>query len=158
MGLAEVDVPDEGGFFEDILVLVDLVTPTVDDGDGEPFPVFENHHDRHGKEAIDLAGDGGEFAACVFAAFQLDSDENVGLKKSCLHRGIGEEAGFAAEFLVGELKEKVRGLPFGTSALLRSKAWPESKRSRKEWGEESRQRASGRNDSRGNREVGARLP
>jgi hypothetical protein len=77
MGLGEGDVPDEGGFFEDVLAVVELVPAAVDDGDGEAVAVFEDHHDGHGEEAVDLPGDGGEFAARVVAAFQLNGDEDV---------------------------------------------------------------------------------
>jgi hypothetical protein len=41
--------------------------------------VLEDYHDWHGKEAVDLPGDGGEFAAGVVAALQLDGDEDVGM-------------------------------------------------------------------------------
>jgi hypothetical protein len=104
-------------FFEDVLAIVDLVPAAVDDGDGKPVAVFEYHHDGHGEEAVDLPGDGRELAARVVGAFQLDGDEDVRLEQAALHRIIGEEGGFAAKFLVGELKEKVGGLPLGNEGF-----------------------------------------
>ena len=119
MGLGEVDPADEGDFAEHVLALVELVHAPVDDGDGEAALVLEEHHDGHGEEPVDLAGDGGEFAAGVVATLQLDGDENVGFQQTGLHRGVGEEAGFAAEFLIGELEEEIGGFPLGDEGLGR---------------------------------------
>ena len=124
VGLDEGDVPDEGGFFEDVLAVVDLVPAAVDDGDGEAVAVLEDHHDGHGEEAIDLAGDAGEFSAGVFGALQLDGDEDVGFEQAALNGVVGEEAGFAAEFLVGELEEEVGSLPLGDEGFGRIECVP----------------------------------
>ena len=35
MGIRDGDVADQGGFFEDVLAVVDLVPAAVDNGDGE---------------------------------------------------------------------------------------------------------------------------
>ena len=121
MGLGEVDPADEGDFAEHVLALVELVHAPVDDGDGEAALVLEEHHDGHGEEAVDLPGDGGEFAASVVAALQLNGDENVGFQQTGLNRGVGEEAGFAAEFLIGELEEEIGGFPLGDEGLGRVK-------------------------------------
>ncbi len=113
VGIGEGDVADEGGFFEDILVVVELVPAAVDDGDGESVAMFEQHHDGHWEEAVDLPRDGGEFAARVVGAFQLDGDEDIGFEQAELDGVVREEVGFAAEFLVGELEEEVGGFPIG---------------------------------------------
>jgi hypothetical protein len=134
VGMGDGDVADEGGFFEDVLGVVELVPSAVDDGDSEGgvdilvrllagiadrivCATFEDYHDGHGEEAVDLAGDGGEFAAWVVGALQLDGDEDIGFEQAALDGGIGEEAGFAAEFLIGELEEEVGGFPFGDEGL-----------------------------------------
>lgn len=77
----------------------------------------EDHHDGHGEEAVDLAGDGGEFAPGVVGALQLDGDEDVGFEQATLDGVVGEETGFAAEFLVGELEEEVGGFPIRDEGL-----------------------------------------
>ena len=99
------------------LTFVELVSAAVDDGDGEAALVPEEHHDGHGEEAIDLPGDGGEFPASVVAAFKLDGNEDVGFEEAALDGVVGEEAGLAAEFLIGELEEKVGGFPVGEESL-----------------------------------------
>ena len=45
------------------------------------------------------------------SALQLDGNEDVGFEQAALDGVVGEEAGFAAEFLVGELEEEVGGFP-----------------------------------------------
>jgi hypothetical protein len=117
MRLGEGDVADEGGFFEDVLAVVDLVLSPVDDGDGEPVTVFEDHHNGRKEEAIDLPGDSGEFTTGVVTALQFNSDEDVGFVQAALDGVVGEEAGFAAEFLIGELEEEVGGFPLGDEGL-----------------------------------------
>ena len=121
VGLGQGDPADQGDFAEHILALVELVHAPVDDGDGEAVLMLEEHHDGHREEPIHLAGDGREFATGVVAALQLDSDEDVGFQQTGLHRGVGEEGGFAAEFLIGELEEEVGGFPLGDEGLDRIK-------------------------------------
>ncbi len=89
--------------------------------------MLEEHHDGHGEEAVDLAGNGGEFTARVVAALQLDGDENVRFQEAGLNGGVGKERGFATEFLVGELKKQIGGLPLGNkgSGLIKGMAGPE---------------------------------
>jgi len=117
VGIGEVDLADEGDLAEHVLALVELVHAPVDDGDGEAALVLEEHHDGHGEEAVDLAGNGGKLAAGVVAALQLDGDEDVGFEQAGFDRVVGEEAGFTAEFLVGELEEEIGGFPLGDEGL-----------------------------------------
>ena len=89
-----------------------------DDSDGEAVAVLKDHHDGHGEEAIDLAGDSGEFASGVVGTLQLDGDEDVRFQQAALNGIVGEEGGFAAEFLVGELEDQVAGFPLGDEGFL----------------------------------------
>ena len=113
--MGEVDLANERDFAEDVFAGVELVHAAIDDGDGEAALVPEEHHDGHREEAVDLAGDGGEFAACVVAALQLDGDEDVGFEQAALDLRV---AGFAAEFLIGELEEEIGGFPLGDECLF----------------------------------------
>ena len=117
VGLGQGDPADQGDFAEHVLALVELVRAPVDDGDGKAALVLEEHHDGHGEEAVDLPGDGGKLATGVVAALQLDGDEHIGFQQTGLHRGIGEEAGFAAKFLIGELEQEIGGFPLGDESL-----------------------------------------
>lgn len=44
--------------------------------------MLDQNHDRHGKDAVDLAGNSGELAAGVIAATQLYGEEEVGPKQA----------------------------------------------------------------------------
>jgi hypothetical protein len=118
VGVREVNAADESHFAQDIFALVELVSAAIDDGDGESVAVLEDHHDGHGEEAIDLAGDAGEFASGVVGALQLDGDEDVRFEQAALDGIVGEEGGFAAEFLVGELEDQVGGFPIGDEGFF----------------------------------------
>ena len=60
MGFAEVDVSYQRHVAQHVAAFVAFVRAAVDDGHGEFVGVTERHRHRHGKQAVDLAGDGGE--------------------------------------------------------------------------------------------------
>ena len=109
----EGDVADEGDAAEHVLGLVELVGPAVEDGEGDEVAVLDEHHDGRGEEAVELASEAGEFAARVFALFELDGEEDIGAKLTGGDRGVGEVRGLAAEFLVGELEKEIGSDPIG---------------------------------------------
>jgi len=121
----ERDVADEGDLFENVLICLEFVLPTVDDGDGEQVAMFQHDHDGHGEDTIDLAGDASEFSAGVVLAFQLNGEKEVGLKQAGFDGCLFEQAGVPGEFVIRELKEDVGGGPVGEESLFPVEA-PES--------------------------------
>ena len=75
--------------------------------------MLDEHHDRHRKDAVDLAGNAGKLAAGVVAAGQLYGEKEIGAEQAGIDGGVLEEARVAGEFLVGELEEEVGGCPVG---------------------------------------------
>ena len=98
------DVLDQRDLAQHILVVIALVQAAVDDGNGEPSADLEQHHHRHGEDAVDLAGDTSELAACVVAIRQFDGDEDVGLKQGGLDGLILEQRGAAGKLFIGKLE------------------------------------------------------
>ena len=105
------DVLDQRDLAQHILVVVALVDASVDDGDGKPPADLEQHHHRHGEDAIDLAGDTSELAACVVAIRQFDGDEDVGLEQGDLDGFILEQRGAAGKLFVCKLEQQFSRLP-----------------------------------------------
>ena len=75
------DVLDKRNLAQHILAFVALVQAVVDGGNGKPPAYLEQHHDRHGEDAIDLPGNACELAARVVIFCQFDGDEDVGLEQ-----------------------------------------------------------------------------
>lgn len=90
---------------------MELVLAAVDDGDGEAGTVLEEDHDGHGEDAVDLAGDGGELAAGVVGAGELDGEEQVGAEEGGLEISCREKVSSGGEIVTGELEEDVGGFP-----------------------------------------------
>jgi hypothetical protein len=69
----------------------------------------DEDHDRHGEDAVDLAGDGGELATGVVPALQIDGEEEVGLEQTGLDGGVLEKIALldSGDILVAELEEDV---------------------------------------------------
>lgn len=82
VGGNEGNVANEGDFFEHVLIGMDLVLAPIDDGDGETRAVLEKDHDGHGKDSVDLPGDGGKFATGVMGILQFNGEEYVGLQEA----------------------------------------------------------------------------
>jgi hypothetical protein len=85
--------------------------------------VLDEHHDGHGEDPVDLAGNSGELAASVGSvdggfAIQLNGEEEVGLEEAGFDLGFFEEGGFAGEFVVGELEEEFGFRPIGEEGFL----------------------------------------
>lgn len=116
--VGERDVADEGDFFQYVFVGVDFVLAAIDDGDGEFFAVLQQHHDGHGKDAIDLSGNGGELAARIVGIFQLDGEEEIGAEQAGSDVGFLEEGRRGGQFFLGELEEDIGGLPLGEQGFL----------------------------------------
>ena len=98
---------DQRDLAQDIFAFIALVLPAVDDGNGQITRHLEQHHDRHGENAVDLAGDSGQFAPCVITRLELHCKEHIGLKQGRSDGGVFEQRGVARKFLVSELKEKL---------------------------------------------------
>src|SRR5262249_28192186 len=78
-GGAGPDGLDQGDFAEHILFGIAAMEFAVDDGKARGFAMAEDGHGGHGKKAIQLAGGACQPRAGVLAAFEVDSEENVGL-------------------------------------------------------------------------------
>lgn len=128
VGAGEGDITDDGDLAEHVLVGPHFVLAAVEDGDGEDGgfvrEVLDEHHNGHGEDTVDLAGNGSELAAGVVAAGQLDGEEEVGAEEAWLDGGVLEETGFAGDFLVGELEEEVGGFPLGEEGLFSRRSRP----------------------------------
>jgi hypothetical protein len=59
------DVLDERDLAQHVLGVIAFVLATVDDSEREAITDLEQHHHRHREDAVELAGNAGEFAAGV---------------------------------------------------------------------------------------------
>ena len=65
VGVLGLDVADERDAAEHVAAGIALVRAAVDDGEGQPAGVAEQHDDRHGKQAVELAGHVGQRGAGI---------------------------------------------------------------------------------------------
>ena len=77
-GVFDADVFDEGNFFKDVLALIPLVQPAIDNGKCQCITDLKKNHDRHGEQAVYLAGDLTEGRAGIAGAFKADDKKEVG--------------------------------------------------------------------------------
>ena len=122
MGVAALDVLDEGDLFEDVLAFIAFVQAAVDDGQRQRLSVAEQHEGRHGEELVEFAGDAGEGGARVVVPLQFESEEEVGIDDGTVVGAFALEeellvAG-GADFVVGQLEEEVDGFPFAGQGVL----------------------------------------
>ena len=65
MGIAEIDVLDEGYFFEDIAGLVAYTQTAIDNRQRECVAVLKEQHRGHREQFVDFTGDLRELGAVV---------------------------------------------------------------------------------------------
>jgi len=113
-----IDILDQGNFFEYIFLCIFFVPPPVDDRKREFVAELEEHHDRHFKDFIDLSGDLAECGSCVFLVIEFNAEEEVGLDNVAINLGFIEKRVLAGYFFFGQLKEQVNLLPLFGKGLL----------------------------------------
>ena len=96
---------DQRDLAQNVFAFIPLVLPTVDDGNGQITRHLEQHHDRHGENAVDLAGDSGQFAPCVITRLELHRKKYIGLKQGRSDGGVFEQGGVARQLFVCELEQ-----------------------------------------------------
>ena len=118
-GCLGLDVADEGDAAEHVAAGIPLVRAAVDDGEGQPIGVAEQHDDRHGKQAVELPGHVGQRGAGIPCAPQFDGEEQVRFEQAGCEGRVLERRAVALHFRVGQLKEQVGLCPVGELRLLR---------------------------------------
>lgn len=122
VGGGEADVADDGDFAEHVFFRFAFVGAAVDDGDGEDLffllPVLDEHHDGHGEDAVDLPGDGGEFAAGVVGSAEFQREEEVGVEVALFDLVFVEEVGFSGQIPAGELEKEFDAFPIGHQGFV----------------------------------------
>ena len=109
--LVDGDVLDEGDLAQHIPIFVALVETTVDYRQRQQATNFEQHHDRHGKNAVDLACNASQLASGVITLAQLDGDEHVGLQERGADGIVLEQCCAASKLFICELKKQFGALP-----------------------------------------------
>ena len=119
VGVRGLDVADERDAAEHVAAGIALVRAAVDDGEGQPIGVAEQHDDRHGEQAVELAGHVGQRGAGVPCAPQFDGEEQIGFEQPGFEGRVLEQRAVGLHFRVGQLKEQVGLVPLGELGLLR---------------------------------------
>ena len=84
-GVLEINILDEGYFFEDIAGGVGCVQTAIDNRQRERLAVLKEQHRRHDEQFVDFAGNLRQLGAAVIAAFQPEREEKVGLDDGVIH-------------------------------------------------------------------------
>ena len=119
MGVVDVDFSYQRHVAQHVAAFVSCVRAAVDDGHGELIGVTERHRHRHGKQAVDLTGDGGEVGPRIFGSAQFDGEKEVGAHLARVDGRVLKQILMLAEFFVRELKEQVGLLPLRELGLVR---------------------------------------
>ena len=117
VGIPEINILDEGYFFEDIAGLVTYTQTTIDNRECECVAVLKKQHRRHWEQFVDFASDLRELGTVVIASIQPECQEDVGLDDGVIHlrlAGIEKPSVYicARQVLASELEKRVNRNPF----------------------------------------------
>jgi len=77
MGVDNIDILNQGHFFQHVFLKVALMKPTVDNRQGQQRAIFEQQHYGHGKQLVDFTGNLRQLGPAVLIFHQFYRKEEI---------------------------------------------------------------------------------